>query len=1612
MKLFLQFPFLFLFLTVTLTLHGEGSKELSQNGGSRAFWRSSTVTTATFPIPSLVTVKVYARAGEKLYMGSSAQGIGQGTINWVAPDGTTGSSGSDLTTGLIASRAEEVAGPRVNPADPGYLPYIVPVQEAQEGIWLITFMPTNTQVAGGNAPVIAANANWVQNPNSWYISAVDVSVRDIANSSFIPGRAYMNIFTGNTSNVGQNYGSFNGIFYILTNDGYRYAVNANGMQGAAFYFFVNNNGFLDNNGKALYKSVADIGSTLSTIPVHNPTQPDDATNITHKLFFNPVASDLPASARSAENPSEWLLRTPLVRTLSDLTWTGIEGTPDVMGTTPLGGNFTFTTNVSGAFQIGLDLNNNGEDSDPEDKLLTGFANVGTNTVYWDGRTNNGTPAAAATINGARITVELHGGEVHFPLLDVEKNPSGIIVTQLNGSSGDTLYWDDSDIPLIGVPSSPVRNLTGQSSSVNGHKWTDNFGDNNGMDSWSYIASAPLTGKVNLILREADLEVAAIIPDKTGVCLNGRISYQVTVRNNGPSDVSGSKFRFTFPSYLTGITVTHTVTTGTATVTGETTGSGAYDATLDMNNGALITFTVGGTVTGLPPGGQLNTNASILRPADVTDPDATNPDATPPADPAAECDALPSGSGCNNMKYDTLTVYNQLGNNTISAYQQVCAGSVPDTLRGGLPTGGSGIYTYLWESSTTDSLNNFSAAAGISGGQHYIPGTASVRTWYRRVVTAGCSSTSNIISVAVLPLPDTPKVTVTQPICTNANGTITITAPLGESLTYSIDGTNYQQAATFTAISGSYQVTVKNTDGCVSAATNAVVNPQPQTPAAPTVNITQPTCTNANGTIIITAPLGESLTYSIDGTNYQQAATFTAASGSYQVTLKNADGCVSAATNAVVNPQPQTPAAPTVNVTQPTCANANGTITITAPLGESLIYSIDGTNYQQAATFTAASGSYQVTVKNTAGCVSAATNAVVNAQPQTPATPTVNVTQPTCTNANGTITITAPLGESLTYSIDGTNYQQAATFTAASGSYQVTLKNADGCVSAATNAVVNPQPQTPAAPTVNVTQPTCANANGTITITAPLGESLIYSIDGTNYQQAATFTAASGSYQVTVKNADGCVSAATNAIVNPQPQTPAAPTVNVTQSTCANANGTITITAPLGESLTYSIDGTNYQQAATFTAASGSYQVTVKNTAGCVSAATNAVVNAQPQTPPAPTVNVTQPTCANANGTITITAPLGESLTYSIDGTNYQQAATFTAASGSYQVTVKNTAGCVSPATNAVVNPQPQTPAAPTVNVTQPTCANANGTITITAPLGESLTYSIDGTNYQQAATFTAASGSYQVTVKNADGCVSAATNAVMNPQPQTPAAPTVNVTQPTCANANGTITITSPLGESLTYSIDGTNYQQAATFTAASGSYQVTVKNTAGCVSAATNAVVNPQPQTPAAPTVNVTQPTCANANGTITITAPLGENLTYSIDGTNYQQAATFTTASGSYQVTVKNTDGCVSAATNAVVNPQPQTPAAPTVNVTQPTCANANGTITITAPLGESLTYSIDGTNYQQAATFTGASGSYQVTVKNTAGCVSAVTNSVVNAQPQTPAAPTVNVTQPTCT
>ncbi len=926
--------------------------------------------------------------------------------------------------------------------------------------------------------------------------------------------------------------------------------------------------------------------------------------------------------------------------------------------------------------------------------------------------------------------------------------------------------------------------------------------------------------------------------------------------------------------------------------------------------------------------------------------------------------------------------------TVTAIQPTCTittGSITVTA----PTGNG--YTY-----SIDGINYQTSPTFTT----LIPNTYSITVQDSNgCISLGTSQTLNAPATA----PAAPTVTAVQPTCTTATGSITITSPTGTGLTYSIDGDAYQASPIFNSLPpDTYSITVENADGCISTATSQVINAAPPTPAAPTVTAVQPTCTTATGSITVTAPTDAGITYSIDGITYQTLATFNGlAPATYPVTVKNADGCISTATSQVINAAPPTPAAPTVTVVQPTCTTATGSITVTAPTGTGTTYSIDGITYQTLATFNGlVPGTYPVTVQNAQGCISTATSQVINTAPATPAAPTVTAVQPTCTTATGSIAVTVPSGNGLTYSIDGDIYQISPSFTnLPPDTYSITIQNAEGCISTATSQVINTPPAPTVAPTVTAVQPTCTTATGSITVTAPTDAGTTYSIDGITYQTLATFNnLAPGTYPVIVKNADGCISSATSQIINAEPATPAAPALTAIQPTCTTPTGTITVTVTNAGN-TYSIDGVTYQASATFSglAPNATYTITVKNISGCISTPTSQIINTIPTAPDVPTVSAIQPTCTTS-GSITVTPPAGTGFTYSINGVNYQSSVTFNnVAPGTYPVTVKNAAGCISAPTSQTINTAPAVPVNPVLAAIQPTCAVPSGSITVTSP-STGVTYSVDGFTYQASATFSnLAPGTYTITVKNTSGCTASATK-VINAVPTAPAAPTVTNVQPTCTVATGSITVTVPTGNGLTYSIDGTTYQNATTFSnLAPGTYSITVKNASGCISAATTQIINAAPAAPATPTLTATQPTCTTATGSITVATPIGLDLTYSIDGINYQATTTFNDLpQGNYIVTVKNTAGCTASATQ-IINAAPTTPAVPVTDVVQPTCAVPTGKITVTSPVSTFVTYSLDGITYQNSPVFAGlGGGTYTITVKNTAGCTSVSAPISVDAPP----------------
>ena len=430
------------------------------------------------------------------------------------------------------------------------------------------------------------------------------------------------------------------------------------------------------------------------------------------------------------------------------------------------------------------------------------------------------------------------------------------------------------------------------------------------------------------------------------------------------------------------------------------------------------------------------------------------------------------------------------------------------------------------------------------------------------VAISCQKTiQECFTISVPTAPSAPSVTVTQPTCTVPTGTITITGVAGE--TYSFDGGAYSATLIYSGLvaSSSHTITARNAAGCISSVTNSNINAAPATPSAPSVTVTQPTCTVPTGTITITGVAGE--TYSFDGSAYSSTLVYSglAASSSHTITARNAAGCVSSVTNSNINAAPATPSAPGVTVTQPTCTVPTGTITISGVAGET--YSFDGGAYNATLIYggLAPSSSHTITAKNASGCISSVNMSNIGSVPGAPSAPSVTITQPTCTVFTATITITGIAGE--TYSFDGGVYSATLVYSglAANSSHTITAKNASGCLSSNTNVTINAAPLTPSAPSVTITQPTCTVPTGTITITGIAGET--YSFDGGAYSATLIYSglAASSSHTIMVKNAAGCVSGVSSYSIEkvPDPIVASVSVISSSNSVCTGSSVLFTAT---------------------------------------------------------------------------------------------------------------------------------------------------------------------------------------------------------------------------------------------------------------------------------------------------------------------------------------------------------------------------------------------------------------------------------------------------------------------
>ena len=479
----------------------EGSVDLTRNGGFRPYLEWDMVN-STSGISRTNVINVYAKAGETICLGSSVLKAGDGKdIVLRSPNGEETVFDVTLEAGLIDSREKELAGP--NPENGGYTPLLF--EATQTGIYEVEFHSVLPESGGTRNPSpVSVDTIYTNENQAAGVAAWDITVKN-ENGDAVPGRVYsfyLALNTGDRKKVPGYSTPLNSDIYILTKDGYLYNIDLNGADPYGFIIFANNKGLIDaTDGSTLYgvgiSNDNDMRLTGNVI-VQAPSAVDTDTNITHYLFLNQPAGDLPDTIQT----------TPL--TAASITEFSVNDAYVGEGT-----EFHVTVDRPTTCQIIVDTNKDGVFDPASDVVVANALQQGSNTIIWDGK-----DASGAVVPQGSYDVQLmtRAGEYHFPLLDVEFNQAGIKVKLTNYTSGAAdfnpymIYYNISPYttangtkinPVSTGAPAPLNGLSGVDSSNGALTFTNQYGDYKALDFWTYVDGMQVDTSLTLKTKPQD-----------------------------------------------------------------------------------------------------------------------------------------------------------------------------------------------------------------------------------------------------------------------------------------------------------------------------------------------------------------------------------------------------------------------------------------------------------------------------------------------------------------------------------------------------------------------------------------------------------------------------------------------------------------------------------------------------------------------------------------------------------------------------------------------------------------------------------------------------------------------------------------------------------------------------------------------------------------------------------------------------------------------------------------------------------------------------------------------------------------------------------------------------
>ena len=858
-------------------------------------------------------------------------------------------------------------------------------------------------------------------------------------------------------------------------------------------------------------------------------------------------------------------------------------------------------------------------------------------------------------------------------------------------------------------------------------------------------------------------------------------------------------------------------------------------------------------------------------------------------------------------------------------------------------------------------------------------------------------------------------------CNGGNdGSISLTANGGTNpKSYNLQPGNLTNSSgTFNGLTqGTYTITITDANNCTL--TSSVNITQPTQLQISNVNTTQPTCVPGNdGIITITATGGTTAyQYNIGGPNQASNTFNNLGSGSYTITVTDANNCT--VTSSVTIAPPNAPSISSITTNSVNCnggnngslqANSSGG---TAPLSFNMM---PGNITNATGTFNnLTAGTYTVTVTDAVNC--SATSTAVITEPSALVWGTITTMDITCNGGNdGDIQLSASGGTgTINYLLNPGNISNTSgSFTTlTANSYTITATDANNCT--ITTMVVLNQPPALQWNTPQITNAGCSGGNdGAITATATGGTNpLNYTLQPGNLTDTnGSFTGLiQGTYTIIVTDGNNCTLSTTISIS--QPTALVISNIAIISPSCVPGNdGTITVTASGGTpAYLFNIGGPDQTSNVFNNIGVGQYPVTVTDANGCKAA--TLITVAPPNAPTITNVITDSVSCNGGNdGSLQITASGGVApLSYNLMPGNVTNGSGnfMNLSAGNYTVVVSDASNCT---INSILSiSQPPVLLWSSATSTAVSCNGGNdGGIQVSANGGTGvITYNLNPGNTNSATgQFTnLAQGNYTITATDANNCTITTTVSITQPNPLQWNNP--NTTSVSCNGGNdGSLSITSS-GGTPTYSYNltpGNITNTSGTFNnLTQGTYSVTITDANNCT-LTTNITVN-QPPVLQITNIATTLPSCVPGNDGVVIISALGgtQPYQYNIGGANQTSDTFSNVGSGIYTITVTDANNCTISTSHSVL--APNTPNITNITTTPASCQPGNDAIiTVTAANG-TPNYQFDiGGALQANNIFNGVGiGTYTVTVTDAVGCTGTSVATIVN-----PPSPTISVNNTT--